>query len=286
MPFDSSYLTSHRFEPSLQTYDAKDVILYALGLGVGSRPTDPAHLQFVYEKGLRALPTMGVVLAHPGFWAGDPALGVDWARMLHGAQGLTLHRPIPVAGNVRGESRIADVIDRGESKGALLYYVRDVFDEVTGELVATVRQTLVCRGNGGPGAAGRKPPAPHAIPDRRPDVVTDVATMAQLALLYRLSGDLNPLHVDPDVAAKGGFEAPILHGLATFGIAGFALLEHACGFDPARFRSFDVRFTAPVFPGETIRTELWLEGDTVAVRARAVERDVFVLDNGRAEIVR
>jgi acyl dehydratase len=278
MPFNTEFLTSYQFPESRQTYQERDVILYALGLGLGSRPTDPAHLQFAYEKGLKALPTIGVVLAHPGFWAGIPDLGIDWAKMLHVEQGLTIYRPIPVSGEVIGRSRIADVIDKGEGKGALVYYERDVIDAATGEKVAQSRQTLIC-------GELRKAPMLPSAPDRPADILVETKTLPQTALIYRLSGDMNPLHADPAVAERGGFLAPILHGLATYGIGGLAILEHAAGFDPARLRSFDTRFTSPVYPGETLATQLWIDGPQVYVRTTAVERNKVVMDNGRAEIL-
>jgi acyl dehydratase len=284
MGFTMADLISHKFTESRQEYSARETILYALGLGVGADPTDPAQLKFVYEKGLCALPTMGVVLAHPGFWAGDPALGVDWVKMLHVGQGLTVYRPIPVEGTLIGRQRVADVIDRGASKGALLYYEREVYAERTGEHIATVRQTLLCRGNGGFGGEERAAPASHTVPDRAPDHVAVRQTLPQAALIYRLAGDLNPLHADPEVAAKAGFPRPILHGLATYGVAALAVLETYCGGDPARFASFDTRFTAPVFPGETLRTELWRDGEIVSLRSTVVDRDVVALDGGRIEI--
>jgi acyl dehydratase len=284
MPFEHASLTTHVFPESRQDYKPRDTILYALGLGVGDDPVDPGQLRFVYERGLRALPTLGVVLAHPGFWASDPALGIDWVRMLHVGQGLTLHRPLPVEASVVARQRIVDVIDRGVEKGALLYYERDVIDAATGDLLATVRQTLLCRGNGGFGGPAREVPDAVRIPERAPDQIVERKTLPQTALLYRLSGDVNPLHADPAVAAKAGFSRPILHGLATYGIAAYALLSAMCGSDPERLREFDVRFTAPVFPGETIRTELWREGDAVLLRASVLERNKIVLDNGRAVI--
>ena len=284
MPFDHASLTTHVFSESRQDYKARDTILYALGLGVGDDPVDPGQLRFVYENGLRALPTMGVVLAHPGFWAGDPALGIDWVKMLHVGQGLTIHRSLPVEASVIGRQRIADVVDRGADKGALLYYERDVIDAATGDHLATVRQTLLCRGNGGFGGPAREIPDAVRIPERTPDQILTRKTLPQTGLLYRLSGDINPLHADPAVATKAGFPRPILHGLATYGIAGYSLLTALCGGDPEEFREFDVRFTSPVFPGETIRTELWREDDVVLLRASVVERGKVVLDNGRAVI--
>jgi acyl dehydratase len=283
--FSRDHLKSFAFPESRQVYNERDVILYALGVGIGDRPADPTQLRFTYEKDLCTLPTMAVVLAHPGFWAGNRELGIDWVRMLHGEQGLTLYRTIPVRGEVVGRSRIKDVLDRGESKGAILYYERDVVDAHSGELIATSRQTLMCRGNGG--FSREEPqamPPPHAIPSRAPDCVVEQKTLPQMALIYRLSGDLNPLHADPAVARKAGFEAPILHGLATYGIGGRAILEKICKGVPERLKSFDVRFTAPLYPGETVRTSLWVDGSAVSLRSEAVEREVVVMDNGRAEI--
>lgn len=282
MPFDADFLTRYSFPESRQSYTERDTILYALGLGFGSRPTDPKHLQFTYEAGLKALPTMAVVLAHPGFWAANPDLGIDWARMLQSGQGLTVHRSLPVKGEVIGRGRIAKVLDRGPGRGALLHYERDVIDAASGDLLATVRQTLTCRGNGGFGGPQAEPSHPHPMPKRAPDFVSKIKTLPQLALIYRLSGDVNPLHVDPATARKAGFDAPILHGLATYGLAASAMFEQVCDFDPARFQAFDARFTAPVFPGETIQTEIWVDGPVVSLRARSVERDKLVIDNGRA----
>lgn len=284
--FDPEYLVRHEFAPAVQRWAQNDTILYALGLGLGSRPTDPAQLRFVYEDGLQALPTMAVVLAHPGFWAGDPALGIDWKQMLHVEQGLTLLRPVPIAGSVRGESRIVAVDDRGRDKGAIIHFERRLFDVDDDQPVAIVRQTVLCRGNGGAGSAGdlAERGQRRMIPDRAADVVVEVATLPQAALIYRLSGDRNPLHADPAVAAAAGFEAPILHGLATYGIAGAAILQQLCGSDPARFSAFDARFTAPVIPGDTLRIDIWREQGGAAVRATALERDRVALDNGWAVV--
>ena len=285
MPFNLESLTNFTFPESRQTYTQRDTILYALGIGLGSDPVDPDQLRFVYEQGLEAFPSMAVVLAHPGFWAAESALGIDWVRMLQGEQGLTLYRAIPVEGDVIGRSRIRDVIDRGPEKGAILYYERDVVDAATDELIATVRQTLMCRGNGGFSPERRAPRAVHPIPARAPDRVVTVRTLPQAALIYRLSGDVNPLHADPEVARKAGFERPILHGLATYGVIVRALLECGCNWQTERLRELDLRFSSPVYPGETIRCDFWNSGDVISVRATVVERDRLVVDNGRARVV-
>ena len=284
MAIDYARLKAWRFPDIAQRYRARDTILYALGLGCGSDPLDAAELRFVYEENLVALPTMAVVLGYPGFWLKDSGTGIEWRKVLHGEQGLVLHRPLPAEGAVVGRTRVTDIIDRGEGRGALLYSEREVIDEGSGALLCTMTATAVLRGDGGFGGPPRRPPEPHALPDRAPDLNLDLATLPQAALIYRLSGDYNPLHADPKTAQAGGFPRPILHGLCSFGVAGRAILKACCGNDPARLKAIRVRFSAPVFPGETIRTEMWRADGMVSFRARVVERDVVVLNNGLAEI--
>lgn len=273
-----------RFEPVEQAYTARDTILYALALGYGTDPTDPAALRHVYEQGLVAVPTMAVVLANPGPWTRDPRTGIDWVRALHGEQGLVIHAPLPPAGRVVGHCRVSGIIDKGPGRGALLMQERKLFDAASGALLATRTTTSFLRGDGGCGAPAREQPRPPAIPDRPPDLVQALPTRPEQALLYRLCGDWNPVHADPAVAARAGFPRPILHGLCTYGIAGRAVVALACGGDPARLRELHLRFSAPVFPGETIRVELWEHGAEWRLRARVAERDAVVLDNGRAVV--
>jgi acyl dehydratase len=269
----------------VQTYTEKDAILYALGLGLGHDPLNADDLPFVYEKSIKLLPTFAVVLGWPGFWARDLDTGIDWVKLVAGEQGLVLHRPLAPRGIVTAKTRVTEVIDKGPGKGALVYSERVVVDKATGERIATATQTTFCRGDGGFGGPPREAPPVHAIRERAPDQVCDLPTRPETALIYRLSGDPNPLHVDPAVAKAAGFSRPILHGLATFGIAGHAMLKSLCGYDPARLTAIAGRFSAPVFPGETIRTEMWRDGTEVSFRARVIERDVIALNNGRARIV-
>jgi acyl dehydratase len=282
MPFDPQKLLNWTFPEIEHAYTEKDTILYALGLGCGADTDAPDDLRFVYEKGLLALPTMAVVLAYPGNWLESDESTADYSKVLHGEQSLTLHRPIPPAGTVIGRTRIVDLLDKGKEKGAILYTERTIVDKASGAPVATMVSTAMLRGDGGWGGKPGPQPAPHKLPEGAPELTLDLKTHANSALIYRLSGDRNPLHADPKAAAAGGFKTPILHGLCTFGIAGRALINACCGGDPARLKSMQVRFSAPVFPGETIRTEMWLEGARVSVRARAVERGVVVLNNGLA----
>jgi len=263
----------------------QDSALYALGVGVGHDPLDEEQLAFVYEANMKALPTMSVVAAAHGFWLRDPATGVDWKRVVHGEEGLELHAPIPPVGCFIGRSWVEEIIDKGAGKGALILIKRTLHDAATGAKLATVRRTTFARGDGGFGGPSGPAPQAHRLPDgRAPDYVCDLPTLPQQALIYRLNGDANPLHADPDVARDAGFPRPILHGLCTFGVAGHAVLKTLCGYDPARLKRFDVRFSAPVYPGETIRTEMWMDGTVVSFRARVVERDVVVLSNGYAEL--
>jgi acyl dehydratase len=285
MAIDRDVLLGWQFPEVRQIYTGRDTMLYALGLGLGHDPLDPAQLRFVYEDGLRTLPTMGVVLGYPGFWLSDPRTGADVSRLLHGEQSIEIMRPLPPAATVIGRSRVTDVIDKGAGKGALVLTERDIVDAETGALLCRSASTSFLRGDGGFGGPARTFPPPPAIPDRAPDRVVAHRTLPQAALIYRLSGDYNPLHADPAAARAGGFERPILHGLCTFGIAGWAIVAGAADSDPSRVRRIAARFTSPVYPGETVATELWHEpGGAVAFRARVTERDVVVLNNGRAEL--
>lgn len=267
-----------------RSYTQRDSIFYALSLGLGQDPVKADELPFVYEDHVKVLPTFPVVVAQPGFWARDLDTGIDWVKVLHGEHDLVLHKPLPPSGTVTSRTRVLDVIDKGAGKGALVYSQRTVHDKASGELYATITQTSFCRGDGGFGGPQKAAPEPHVLPARMPDVICDLPTRPEMALLYRWNADMNPLHADPAIAKAAGFPRPILHGLGTFGVAGHAILREMCGYDPARFKSIAVRFSAPVYPGETIRTEMWRDGAVVSFRARVVERDVVALNNGRAEI--
>ncbi len=284
MPIDRDKLLNWPFEAIEHRYTERDTMLYALGIGLGADPLDAGQLQFVFEENLRALPTMGVVLGHPGFWLQDPRTGADWRRLLHGEQSITLLKPLPAAGTVIGRTRVTEVIDKGEGKGALVFAEREVFEKESGDLLCRLAMTTFLRGDGGFGGPPGPVPAPHPIPDRPADMTCRLPTLPQAALIYRLSGDRNPLHADPKLAEKAGFARPILHGLCTFGIAGHALLRSLCGYRVERFLGMQGRFTAPVFPGETIVTEIWRDGAEISFRASVEERGKVVLDHGRAEI--
>lgn len=268
--------------PPIETHHEltrRDTMLYGLGLGA-------EDLDFVFEERLQALPTMAVVLANPGFIWRDRDLGVDWKNVLHGEQHLELFACLPTEGSLRGETTFKAVYDKGPGKGALVYSARRIFDE-SGTHLATDTKCSFLRGDGGCGGTQGPAPKPHALPEgRAPDAVVDLKTAPNQALIYRLSGDYNPLHIDPEVARAAGFERPILHGLCTYGVVGRALLSAVADNQPARLRKMNARFSAPVYPGETIRTEIWRETDSAfAFRARVVERDVVVVNNGYGELI-
>jgi acyl dehydratase len=284
MAIDYDKIKNWHFPEIEQTYTAKDSILYALGVGYGHDPMDEAQLQFVYEKNLRAAPTMPVVMAHPGFWMMNPATGIDWVKIVHGEQALRIHRSIPVSGTVIGRMRVKAIVDKGKDKGALVYQERSIVDKASGAVLATLDHVTFCRADGGIGKSDPAPPAPPALPEGAPEASCDLPTLPQAALIYRLCADPNPLHAEPAVAKAAGFSRPILHGLCTYGVAGHAILKTFCAYQPEKLSGLSVRFSAPVYPGETIRTDMWRRGSTVLFRSRAIERDVVVLNNGVATL--
>jgi acyl dehydratase len=281
MPIDYDTLMAFSPPATEQSFTQRDTMLYALGVGLGSDPMDTAQLRFVYEQDLVALPTMACVLGYSPIR--ELGLGINYAKALHGDQTTILHRPLPVQGTVVSKLSVRDVVDRGE-KGAIIYIDRAVSDKDSGALLANVQMGVFCRADGGFGGPARPTPALHEIPSRPADAMCSLPTLPQAALLYRLSGDYNPLHADPDVAKKAGFDRPILHGLATYGVIGHAVLKLACHYDASRLLSLAGRFSSPVYPGETIKTEIWQDGETVSFRASVAERGVVVMNNGRATV--
>ncbi|NLY28027.1 MAG: 3-alpha,7-alpha,12-alpha-trihydroxy-5-beta-cholest-24-enoyl-CoA hydratase [Alcaligenaceae bacterium] len=285
MALDYQLIKNWTFADVHQAYTEKDVILYALGIGLGYDPLDEEQLSFVYEKNLKVFPTMGSVLGYPGFWMQDPKAGITWVKLVHGEQRMRFHKPFPASGKVIGKSRVAHVIDKGADKGALVIVERNLYDAADNALLATVEQTTFCRADGGFGTSDAGPPALPKVPDRAPDHTCTLPTLPQAALLYRLNADPNPLHVDPAVARQAGYPAPILHGLCTYGVAAHAIVKTLCNYDPARLVRFDTRFSSPVYPGETIVVDMWKgEGQTVHFQAKVAERDIVVLSNGVAEV--
>jgi acyl dehydratase len=281
MPLNPNYLFALDRPEVTQSWTWRDAAIYALGLGYGDEPTDKGQLRFL-DRGqdMAAHPGMVNVLGYDGEWLRDEKTGVDYLKVVHGEQEMELHASLPLEGSVRAKTRVEELIDKGAGKGALIVTARELTDADTGERLATVRHTIFCRGAGGFGGQVEASRPPYPVPDETPDGSLEIATPRQLALIYRLSGDLNPLHSDPDVAQKAGFERPILHGLSTFGIACRGLMAALAGSDPGRVRGLAGRFSAPVYPGDTIALDWWIEAPgRAAFTARVGDR--AVLKNGR-----
>lgn len=273
-------------KPRTFSYGDKDVMLYALGIGLGADPMDETELAFVYEKGLKVVPTAATVLAagagrgepldpKPGHRPSQP----NYLMLVHGEQKVELHRPLPTSGTFTTESRTIGAYDKGKDKGAVLVN-QTVWKDEKGEAVATLTGSSFCRADGGFGGPSEGQPEPHRVPSRSPDVSVDITTRPDQALLYRLNGDRNPLHSDPESARRSGFPRPILHGLCTYGITCRAVLQAITGYDPDQILSHQARFSAPVFPGDTITVDLWKDGKAISFEARVKDRDATVIKNG------
>ena len=275
MPIQPERLLNHRFTDIPHRYERRDAILYALGLGLGHDPCNRGDLRYLFETDLAVLPTFAVTLASPGMWIAAPEFGVDFAKLVHAEQAARFHAPLPPAAEVVGRAKVIALYDRGPGRGAVLVLERSIHSQ-TGALYCTLQQTLLLRGDGGFGG----PPAssaPSIIPDRPPDLNTRAVIDPRAALIYRLSGDRNPLHCDPDFARGAGFDRPILHGLASYALAGITVAR-ACGFSPTRITALQSRFSGVVFPGDVLDFKIW-KGEGKAV-FQAFVGDRKVLDQG------
>lgn len=273
MPIDPKVAIGAELPGTSVTWTASDVLLYHLALGAGGDPTSPRELRYALEDDLRVLPTFGVVA--PSLRVSEPpsvsfpGISVDLAKVLHGSQGITVHGPIPVDGKARIDSRIVEVWDKGK---AAVIVQEATATSPDGVPLWTTRSSIFARGEGGFG--GERGPASVAFePSREPDLVIDTPTLPQQALLYRLCGDRNPLHASPEFASAAGFPAPILHGLCTYGIVAKALTDACLDADPWLVKSFDARFAGVVYPGESLRTSAWVDGDTIHAVTTVPARD-------------
>jgi acyl dehydratase len=280
MAIDHELLMGLDFPEKAFSYGDRDTLLYALSVGMG-RDITP-ELNFVYEKNLQALPTLTTVIAWDDSW--QERTGMNISKIVHGEQRVTLHRPLAPSGRVVAKLRIANVFDKGPGRGAVLLAETSLRDGATGEPLATLLSTIFARGDGGFGGPTGRGPEPHLVPQRAPDYTVTLETRTEQALFYRLCGDRNPLHVDPAFARGAGFDRPILHGLCSYGMAAASLVKTVCQHQAQRLTHIEARFTAPVFPGETLLTEVWLDTGVASFRTRVVERDVVALDHGKALI--
>ncbi len=281
--FDQVGLSRIRCPAGVAEWSEREVMLYALAIGMGSDPMDADQLLFVYEKHLRVVPTFATVAA----WSCNPPLsetGVDMARVVHAGQEIDVHRAIPVSARVTATGGFVAAVDKGD-RGALIFAETVLRDAASGDPYVTLRQAYLARVDGNFGAVPSVADNPHAVPERVPDLTVDYPTRPDQALLYRLLGDRNPLHADPEAARSAGFDRPILHGLCTFGVTCRAILESCASSDPARIRNHAARFSAPVYPGETISVDVWRDGPIVSFEARVAARGVRVVRHGRSVLM-
>jgi len=264
------------------TYGDREAMLYALGVGMGRDPMNEDELRFTYENDLKTVPTFATVVAWGQRTLGQS--GINYLMVVHGEQRLTLHKPLPSSATIIADERVIGAVDKGAGKGALIFTEKVIRLKDTGEKLCTLGGTIFARGDGGFGGPSQGAPEPHPIPERKADAVCETDTRADQALIYRLSGDRNPLHSDPKIAKLAGFPRPILHGLCSYGTACRGVLKTMCHYDHTQIVGFDVRFSAPVFPGETIVTEMWKDANIVSFRSRVKERDLVVINNGKCTL--
>ena len=276
MPMRPDLILAHRFPEIRHEYTARDAILYALGAGLGRDPVAPDDLVFLWEENLAVLPTFAATLCTPGLWLRAPEFGIDFGKLVHAEQAATFHAPLPAAAETVGSARVALLADRGPGRGAVVALEREIRDAASGTLYCTLRQTLFLRGDGGFGGPSAPNPA-SIVPERQPDTRAEFAVDPRAALIYRLSGDPNPLHIDPEAARRAGFDRPILHGLASYAIAGIAV-SRACGFSPIRIAGLQCRFSSVVFPGDQLEFRIWRRDGVAVFQGFVGERKV--LDQG------
>jgi acyl dehydratase len=267
------------FPSVTQTYSERDAMLYAMGLAIGQNPIDPLQLQFVQEEGLRCIPTFGAVLATPASWMWHVDAGIDWRQLVALSHDVECLSELPTSGTVISQVCIKNVFDRGAGRGALIHWERELKDAVSGRLLCRTQACALARGDGGFGGS-RAPTRSEA--SARPTRVSDLqwvwSTSPSQALLYRLSGDMNPLHSRPAIARSAGFERPILHGLCMLGMAAFGCIALCCEGDPKRLRTIGARYAGVFYPGETLVTEFWLDGSRSWFRCISAERETVVLE--------
>ncbi len=264
------------------SYTDRETMLYAIGVGMGRDPYDEKELAYTFERAkLKTVPSLATVLQRV------PLLkdcGYDYTKVVHGEQRLTLHRPLEPEGEIIVDSRVTEAYDKGVGKGAVIYTEMAVRSAGDNKPLYTLVSTTFARGDGGFGGPNGSGPEPHKLPDRKPDLTAAAETRLDQALLYRLCGDRNPLHADPELAKRVGFPVPILHGLCTYGTACRTILKEIAKYDHTKITGFDVRFSSPVYPGETILTDMWIDGKTISFRCHLKERAVTVINNGKCTL--
>ncbi len=282
MSIDYDALMATRVDDEICEYTDKDALLYALAVGFGSNPLDRKELPYVYEgASLKTVPTLASMLLPSTFLDG---CGWDYNQVLHSELRLELYRPLPPAARLLTNRRVTAVHDRGPSRGAKIHIESEVRLAKDDTALFTLGNTLLARGDGGFGGSRGQDPAPHRLPKRPPDLICELPTRPNQALLFRLCGDRNPLHADPQLAIRAGFDGPILHGRSTCGVACRAILQTICDYDFTLISGFNVRFSAPVYPGDLISTEMWQDGNIVSFRCVVKSRNAVVINNGKCTL--
>ncbi len=278
MPLDESRVRNFDFTDVPVKVQSMEAMFYALSLGIGADPLEERTLRYAYERDLQVFPTMPLVLGSPGLWF--EKAGLDFRKLVHGAQNLELHSSLPLDTDLVARSKVVGLWDRGADKGAVVDVERKL-QRPDGTVIASLTSTYALRGDGG---FGGTPPERDdwARPERAPDWESLLPILPQAALLYRLNGDMNPLHADPERAKAVGFERPILHGLCSFAMVSRGLMEPFSPHSPESLQAISARFSRPVYPGETLRVRCWREADEVLFEASVEERDIVVLSGGRA----
>ena len=281
MPINYDEIMSMTSENVEISYSDKDSILYSLGVGLGNDPMNMAELKYVYENSQVALPSMAT-----NFQYHSPLLlkaNINFILVVHGEQKLSFSNPLPVSGNFISNAKVIGCYDKGAGKGAIIDVETTINLKRDNTEICKLVSTTFARGDGGFGGP-ESPKSEIFRPEGDPDFVHAIKTKPDQALIFRLSGDYNPLHSDPNFAKTAGFEKPILHGMCTYGIACRSLVESVCEGDAKRLKKFDCRFSSPVYPGETIVTEMWKNGSKVYYQSKVKERDKIVIKNGVSEI--
>ena len=282
MPINYDEIMQLKAESDEFHYRDRETMLYALGVGFMRDPMNTDELKYVYENDLQTVPTMATIIA----W-GQATLArsnINYMMVVHGEQRLTLHKPLPSEAEIIADERVVGAFDKGPGKGAVIVTEKTIREKKSGDKLCTLQATIFARGDGGFGGPKDGAPEPHVLPTRAPDLVHEADTRQDQAFIYALSGDRNPLHRDPSFAKMAGFPRPILHGLCSYGTACRSIISTVCKYDSKKIVGFDARFSAPVFPGETIVTEMWVDGNIVSYRCKLKERDVVVINNGKCTL--
>jgi acyl dehydratase len=264
------------------TYSDREVMLYAYGIGMGADPMDEKELAFVNEavaspRALKVVPTFASVAA----WGSGPGdMNLNRVMVVDGERDITFHKPLAVAAHITADSTVLDIFDKGKDKGAVIR-LKTVLRDEKGEALATLVASRFARGDGGFGGSSEGQTEPHRVPNRAPDKTIDISTRPDQALVYRLCGDRNPLHSDPEFAKRAGFPKPILHGMCTYGITCRGILQTYADYDASAFRQHVARFSSPVYPGETVTMDLWKDGNVISFEAKVKARNVAVVKSGK-----